>query len=134
LIVPFFNSTYLFCLEKDPNDKSKLRPIGVPTAIRRLLASHISKTSRVKFARHLLPYNYAIGVPGGMDFIVKAIQLQVDRFITQPQLLGDSPTRCLISLDLRNMFNEISPAMTSSQNFSPLPPCFTMNAGMSGFG
>jgi hypothetical protein len=107
-IVPFFNSTYLFCLEKDPHDKSKLRPIGVPTAIRRLLASHIAKTSRVKFARHLLPYNYAIGVPGGMDFIVKAIQLQVDRFITQPQLLGDSPTRCLISLDLRNMFNEIS--------------------------
>jgi hypothetical protein len=107
-IVPFFTSTYLFCLEKDPSDKSKLRPIGVPTAIRRLLASHIAKSFRVQFARHLLPFNYAIGVPGGMDFIVKSIQLQVDRFITQPQLAGDSPTRCLISLDLRNMFNEIS--------------------------
>eukprot|EP00956_Cyclotella_meneghiniana_P015018 scaffold22773_cov35-Cyclotella_meneghiniana.AAC.1 len=109
LIVPYFTSTYLFCLHKDPDDPTKLRPIGVPTALRRILASHIAKTFRVRFARHLLPYyNYAIKVPNGMDFIVKTIQLQVDRFITQPQAAGRSPSRCLISLDLRNMFNEVS--------------------------
>ena len=43
-----------------------------------------------------------------MDFIVKTIQLQVDRFISQPQAAGHSPSRCLVSLDLRNMFNEVS--------------------------
>ena len=107
-IVPYITSTYLFCLHKDATDPSKLRPIGVPTAIRRLLASHIAKTYRDDFARFLLPYNYAIGVPNGMDFVVKATQLQVDRFITQPQQAGTSPSRCLISLDMKNMFNEIS--------------------------
>jgi hypothetical protein len=108
LVVPFLTSTYLFCLHKDMDDPSKLRPIGIPTAIRRILASHVAKTFRTDFARHLLPYNYAIGVPNGMDFVVKAIQLQVDRFISQPQLRGDSPSRVLVSLDLKNMFNEIS--------------------------
>jgi hypothetical protein len=108
LIVPYLTSTYLFCLHKDLDDPTKLQPIGVPTAIRRILASHVAKTFRNTFARHLLPYNYAIGVPNGMDFVVKATQLQVDRFITQPQLRGDSPSRCLVSLDLKNMFNEIS--------------------------
>jgi hypothetical protein len=90
------------------DDPSKLRPIGIPTAISRILASHVAKTFRTDFARHLLPYNYAIGVPNGMDYVVKAIQLQVDRFISQPQLQGDSPSRVLVSLDLKNMFNEIS--------------------------
>ena len=44
----------------------------------------------------------------GMDFVVKATQLQIDRFITQPQACGTSPSRCHISLDLKNMFNELS--------------------------
>jgi hypothetical protein len=110
LIVPYLTSTYLFCLHKDLEDPTKLCPIGVPTptAIQRILASHVAKAFRTTFARHLLPYNYAIGVPNCMDFVVKATQLQVDRFITQPQLRGTSPSRCLVSLNLKNMFNEIS--------------------------
>ena len=59
----FFTDTYLFCLHKDTNDNTKLRPIGIPTAIRRIIASHIAKQWRDKFALHLLPYNYAVGVP-----------------------------------------------------------------------
>lgn len=39
----FFTDTYLFCLHKDPDDNTKLRPIGIPSAIRRILASHIAK-------------------------------------------------------------------------------------------
>eukprot|EP00985_Skeletonema_marinoi_P025285 scaffold18439_cov192-Skeletonema_marinoi.AAC.7 len=33
--------TYLFCLHKDPDDSSKVRPIEVPTAIRRIIGNHI---------------------------------------------------------------------------------------------
>ncbi|KAL7529534.1 hypothetical protein ACHAWF_006430, partial [Thalassiosira exigua] len=71
----FFSDTYLFCLYKEPGNHDKLRPIGVPTALRRIVASHIVKHGRERFARDLLPYNFAIGVKGGMNFIIKATQL-----------------------------------------------------------
>ena len=45
------------CLHKDPNDKTKLHPLGIPTAIRRLMASHAAHTFREKFAQHMLPFN-----------------------------------------------------------------------------
>lgn len=80
----FFTDTYLFCLHKDNNDPSKLRPIGIPTAIRRLIASHIAITMKDKFATHLLPHNYAVGVNGGMDFIIKAMQLSIEHSIITP--------------------------------------------------
>ena len=38
----FFTDTYLFCLHKDPTDEKKLWPIGIPTAIRRIIATHIA--------------------------------------------------------------------------------------------
>jgi hypothetical protein len=40
----FFTDTYLFCLHKDQNDLSTLRPIGIPTAIQQIRASHIAIT------------------------------------------------------------------------------------------
>ncbi|KAL7533492.1 hypothetical protein ACHAXR_005267, partial [Thalassiosira sp. AJA248-18] len=43
-----------------------------------------------------------------MDFIVKASQLATERYITGPQQRGEAPTRCFVSLDLVNMFNEVS--------------------------
>jgi hypothetical protein len=45
------------CLHEDPNDKTKLHPLGIPTAIRRLMASHVAHTFRKKIARHMLPFN-----------------------------------------------------------------------------
>ena len=105
---PYLTNTYLFCLHKDESNPSKLRPIGVPTALRRIITSHIAKSYRRRFALNLLPFNYAIGIDGGMDFVVKASQLAVDKYITSNQTKGDSPSRCYISLDLKNMFNELS--------------------------
>ena len=55
----FFTDTYLFCLHKDPDDLNKLRPIGIPSAIRRIIASHVAHQWKDKFALHLLPYNFA---------------------------------------------------------------------------
>ena len=36
-------------------------------------------------AEYLLPFNYAVGVSGGVDFIIKNIQLGVDKYITQKE-------------------------------------------------
>jgi hypothetical protein len=104
----FFTDTYLFCLHKDPNDTRKLRPIGIPTAIRRIIARHIAQQWKEKFALHLLPFNFAVGVPNGMDFIVKSMQLSIDRFIKTKQSLNSLPTRAAVFVDLTNMFNSVS--------------------------
>ena len=105
---PYFSNTYLFCLHKDESDPTKLRPIGIPTAIRRIITNHVARTYRRRFAHHLLPHNFAIGIDGGMDFVIKSAQLAVERYITAPLEAGMPPTRVFISLDLQNMFNELS--------------------------
>ncbi|KAL7523532.1 hypothetical protein ACHAWF_000558 [Thalassiosira exigua] len=56
----------------------------------------------------LLPYNFAIGVPGGMNFLTKAMQLTVERFIQGPQERHECPSRAMIFFDFVNMFNEMS--------------------------
>jgi hypothetical protein len=104
----FFTDTYLFCLHKDTKDLSKLRPIGIPTAIRRIIASHIAITMKEKFGHHLLPYNYAVGVDGGMDFIIKAMQLSIEHNIINRQQENKLPTRAALFMDLTNMFNQVS--------------------------
>ena len=104
----FFTDTYLFCLHKDENDSTKLRPIGIPTAIRRIIASHIAQQWKDKFALYLLPYNFAVGVPNGMDFIIKTMQMSIERFIDQPQQNNKHPTRAAVFVDLTNMFNSVS--------------------------
>jgi hypothetical protein len=45
-------------LEKDPEDKTKLCPIGVPSAIGRITAIIVLKEGSPIFADHLLPFNY----------------------------------------------------------------------------
>lgn len=104
----FFTDTYLFCLHKDLNNLSKLRPIGIPTAIRRILASHIAFTMKDRFGEHLLPYNYAVGIDGGMDFIIKGMQLSIEKFIINPQKSSSTPSRAAVFIDLTNMFNLVS--------------------------
>ena len=56
----------------------------------------------------MLPLNYAIGVDGGMDFIIKTVQLGIEKHISVPQSRNDLPSRAAVFLDLKNMFNNIS--------------------------
>jgi hypothetical protein len=84
MIKRYFTDVYLFCLHKDPNDHSKLRPLGIPTAIWLFIATHVARSLKSKFASHLLTYNYAISIPNGMSFVVKAIQLVIKKFINAP--------------------------------------------------
>ena len=101
-------TTYLVALEKDPTDLSKLRPLGVPSAIRRIAAILLLHQYRSKFAEYLLPFNYAIGVNGGIDIITNTMRLGVEKYITNLENSGRFPSRALVSLDIRNMFNAIS--------------------------
>ena len=50
----FFSNVYLFCLHKDLNDASKLQPIGIPTAIRRIIARQVAQTFKSKFAEYFM--------------------------------------------------------------------------------
>jgi hypothetical protein len=104
----YFAEVYLFCLRKDPLDKSKLRPLGIPKAIQRLIASHIAHTFREKFACHMLPFNYAVGTPNGTNLIINTMQLQVEKYISLPQSKGILPTRAAVFFDLKNQFNSVS--------------------------
>ncbi len=74
----YFTNVYLFCLHKDPTDSTKLCPLGIPTTIRWLIARNVARSLRIKFSTHLLPYNYAVGVPNGSDFVIKAMQLSIE--------------------------------------------------------
>ena len=107
-IAVYFTDAYLFLLHKDPDDPTKLRPIAIPSGMRRLTASHIMASYRQRFAIDMLPLNYAIGVDGGMDFIVKTVQLGIEKHISLPQSRNELPTRAAVFLDLKNMFNNIS--------------------------
>ena len=76
---PYLTNTYLCCLYKDETDPTKLCPIGVPTSIKRIIINNIARTFCQRFARHLLPYNFAVGIDNGMDFVLKASQLAVEK-------------------------------------------------------
>jgi len=107
-ITRYFTDVYLFCLHKDPTDHSKLRPLGIPTAIRRIIATHIARTLKSKFASHLFPYNFAVGIDNGATFGIKAMQLAVEKYIDLPQRTGTLPTRAAVFFDLTNQFNSVS--------------------------
>ena len=68
-------TTYLVALEKDPTNKKKLRPLGIPSAIRRITAVCVIQKHRAIFAEHLLPFNFALGVSGGVDFVLNLVCL-----------------------------------------------------------
>lgn len=57
---------------------------------------------------HLLPYSYAVGVPDGSDFVVKVMQLAIEKYIDNPQQSGHLPTRMAIVFNLTNQCNSVS--------------------------
>ncbi len=104
----YFTDVHLFCLNKDPLDPTKLQPLEIPTAIQCIITSHVACTLQQKFADHLLPYNYAVGIPDGSYFVVKAMQLAIEKYIDNPQQSGCLPTRAAIFFDLTNQFKSVS--------------------------
>ena len=76
---------------------------------------------KADFAKLLLPLNYAIGTSGGIDLITNTVRLGVEKFISDPEARGDLPTRALVSLDIRNMFNAVSREETQADNIRIIP-------------
>ena len=107
-IAQLIRTTYTVALQKDMNDLRKLRPLGIPSAIRRISAALIVSKYKSLFAGLLLPLNFAVGVSGGIDIITNTIRLGVEKYISDPEARGEAPTRALVSLDIRNMFNAVS--------------------------
>jgi hypothetical protein len=107
-ITHYFTDVYLFRLHKDPTNKSKLRPLGIPTAIRCLVPSHVAHTYRKKFARHMLPFNCAVGTPNGTNLIINTMQLQVEKYISHPQSTSTTASHTAVFFDLTNQFISVS--------------------------
>lgn len=115
-----FSSTYFLALYKGEADKTKLCPISVGTALRQVAASHLCRLYQHRFAEHLLLHNWAIGIKGGTEFVINTTQEQVDKYVNpqDPSVYDSSspnflrpdmpPTRVLVSLNIKNMFNFVS--------------------------
>ena len=99
---------YLVCTKIQKT--KKLRPVAVGGGWRRAFTSITVKHNTKLFTEFLTPYNFAIGIKGGSNFVYHTINNEIDKYITQDckDFQQNPPTRCLISLDIRNMFNEIS--------------------------
>ena len=106
-IAKILRTTYMVALCKSETDPTKLRPLGIPSAIRRVAAKTILHMFRTRFAQHLLPFNFAFGVNGGIDLIISTMRIGIDRYIAQPEARGQLPSRVLLSLYIKNMFNAI---------------------------
>ena len=74
-----YTSNFLFGLHKDSNDKTKIRPIAIGGAWRRLFTSTTVKHFNHNFMEFLAPYNYAIGVKGGTSFIYHTVTLEINK-------------------------------------------------------
>ncbi|MGH7955313.1 MAG: reverse transcriptase domain-containing protein, partial [Gloeomargaritales cyanobacterium] len=106
----FFNASRLIALRKDPDNELKIRPIAIGTALRRLICGHISRVHRPYFAKFLSPYQWGIGIPNGMDFVYHTTSRLLQKYVarTQEEMWINPPSRALVQLDLKNMFNSVS--------------------------
>jgi hypothetical protein len=65
-------------------------------------------------------------VSGRVDTIIKTVQLAVDKYIIEKEANGELPSRALVSLDIRNMFNAVSRAPSASHYLNHSQTSFTM--------
>ena len=110
-----FTTNYFMAIHKSLAQPDKLRPIGIGTALRRIAGAAIMRHHRHQLAAHFLPHGqFGIGIKGGIDLVIQATSTDVHRYITSPA----QPTHALLSLDIKNMFNEVSrdATLTALQN------------------
>jgi len=123
----YINCNESVSFHKDPSNLNAIRPIGIGTAIRRIAAAHTMSATRDKAAEYLAPTQFAIGLSSGMDTITHTIQSHTSRYIERPTTQKTTPTRAILILDLKNMFNQVSMVKAREiiyNNFSHLLPLF----------
>lgn len=115
-------SNVLILLYKDfANAPAKKRPMGIGTALRRILARHIARTLSHEFATFFLPHQFALGVTAGMDTIVHRM------LFTNSNFRQGTASRAILQLDFQNMFNSVSRLTVSealTAQFPHLLPVF----------
>ena len=100
-----FTANYFMALHKDIQQPAKLRPIGIGTALRRLTGAALMHQHRTTLAAYFLPQGqFGVGIKGGIDILLHATSNDVHNLITTPA----NPQHVLLSLDIKNMFNEVS--------------------------
>jgi len=98
----YFTNIYLFYLHKDTTDSTKLCPLGIPTFIRSLIASQVARTLQDKLSSHHLSVNDAVGLPGGLNFVINAMQLSIERFIDLPHIPQTTHMRHHLTTHMRH--------------------------------
>ena len=96
--------------------------------------------NKTRFAEHLLPFNFAFGINGGLDLITSTVRLGIERYIRRRR----PPVSCPVapwfpsSLDIRNiMFNSVSRQKLRElvgrdfPHLKPFADCLYDNTGVS---
>jgi hypothetical protein len=103
-ITSLLAASHFMALHKDPADHTKLRPISMGSALRRVAGKYFMELYGPTFAKFLLPQGqFGIALKGGLQLMVDTARTQLHRYIDTPQ-----PTRALLLLDMANMFNCVS--------------------------
>ena len=100
-----FSSFYFVALHKDPDNLTKLRPIGIGSALRRVASAVALQTLQPHIQQLLVPLGqFGINLPGGIDFTIHTTLLEIEKYLPHHA----NSQRALLLLDIHNMFNAVS--------------------------
>ena len=109
----------------------KLRPIGAGSGLRRCITGIIAREEKPYFAEKCLQSNnLGVGVNSGTFLVSISLlaECQKHMFRSKKDLReGNLPSRCLVSLDMKNMFNNMSRIVCRAilfEHFPHLVPLF----------
>ena len=109
-IRPCYNLIVGCLFAKPGSNPVAYRPIGIPTALYRLVGKFFCREVAEEMAKLLLEVDqYAIGVPAGMAILLGSLELMVQSSINldkEPE--GPTAQKALLSLDLTSMFNALN--------------------------
>ena len=74
------------------------------------MRSHTPKHNKMGLLKALMPFHFAVGVYKGTEFVIKLVQLGIDKFIWQhePNHNEGIPKGVYVFVNLKIMFNSIS--------------------------
>jgi hypothetical protein len=119
-VIPHFSASYFIALHKDVLDDTKLRPIGIGTHLCHILGTLESHHHLADFAASLWPFQFAIGIPSGMQLLTHSIQNLLFKYLPGSPTTTTS-SRALAFIDKTNMFNKCSRLNCKHQLDQALP-------------
>jgi len=83
-----------------PKPAGGVRPIACGSMLRRIAAKAVTRAFGDELRKAAGPLQYAIGRPGGLEVLFKALEAQAELY----------PDACFVKLDFRNAFNSVERA------------------------